>query len=122
MVDGDVIDISNRAPLSAYVQRAANLMDERDALNEDLREVIAEAKEAGYESKILREVIREYRTDPEARNARYAILDTYRQELGLFADTPLGQATVEREERQEQPRRRRRKTQNLDEVEPIGAA
>lgn len=111
-----------QTPLSAYVQRASNIMDERDALNEDLREIIAEAKEAGYESKILREVIREYRTDPEARNARYAILDTYRQELGLFSDTPLGQATVEREERQDQPRRRRRKTQNLDEVEPVGAA
>jgi uncharacterized protein (UPF0335 family) len=119
MVDGEVTSITNRAPLLPYVQRASNIMDERDALNEDLREVVAQAKEAGYESKILREVIREYRTDPEERNARYAVLDTYRQELGLFADTPLGQATVEREA--QQPRRRRRK-QNLDEVEPVGAA
>lgn len=111
-----------QTPLSAYVHRASNIMDERDALNEDLREVIAEAKEAGYESKILREVIREYRTDPEARAARYAVLDTYRQELGLFADTPLGQATVEREAQEQPRRRRRRKTQNLDEVEPAGAA
>lgn len=121
MEDGEIVDISNRPPLASYVQRAANLMDDRDTLNEDLREVIAEAKEAGYESKILREVIREYRTDAEARNTRYAVLDSYRQELGLFAETPLGQATVVREAQQPR-RRRRRKTQYLDEVEPAGAA
>lgn len=121
MVDGDVTNITNQAPLATYVRRASNIMDERDALNEDLREVIAEAKEAGYESKILREVIREYRTEPEVRAARYAALDQMRQSLGLYGETPLGQATLEREA-QEQPRRRRRKTQPLDEVEPIGQA
>lgn len=120
MVDGNIVDSSNRPPLASYVQRASNLMDERDVINEDLRAVIGEAKEAGYESKILREVIREYRTDPEARNTRYAVLDSYRQELGLFADTPLGQATVEREA--QQPRRGRRRKRNLDEIEPAGAA
>lgn len=70
MVDGDVTNITNQAPLATYVRRASNIMDERDALNEDLREVIAEAKEAGYESKILREVIREHRPRSSQRPLR----------------------------------------------------
>src|SRR4029077_8651979 len=85
----------NAEALRGYVSRVENLHEQRDALNADIREVYAEAKDAGFDTTTLREIVREQRMDSEARTARYAMLDQYRQALGMLADTPLGQAAGE---------------------------
>jgi hypothetical protein len=40
---------------------------------------------------------------PEARSSRYSLLETYRFALGLLADTPLGEAAMERAEQETPP-------------------
>lgn len=90
----DVSGVTNTDALRGYVHRVANLHDERDELNEGIREVYGEAKEAGFDTTVLREIVREYRADPEARQSRYALLDSYRQALGMLAGTPLGEAAM----------------------------
>jgi uncharacterized protein (UPF0335 family) len=90
-MDGDHINVA----LRSYAQRIENLHDDRDAVNGDIREVYAEAKEAGFDTTILREIVRERRMEPEARKSRYQLLDEYRHALGMLVDTPLGEAAIE---------------------------
>src|SRR4029077_18083846 len=93
-MDGTTGGVINRDALKDYVHRVAQLHDERDELNESIREVYRESKEAGFDTTVLREIVREYRTAAEPRQSRYALLDAYRQALGMLSDTPLGEAAI----------------------------
>jgi uncharacterized protein (UPF0335 family) len=88
--------VTNADSLRGYVHRVANMHDERDEVNESIREIYRDAKEAGFDTTVLREIVKEYRTDAEARQSRYALLDAYRSALGMLADTPLGEAAMRR--------------------------
>lgn len=89
-MDGDAGGVVNRDALRSYVRRCAHVMDERDNNNADLREVYKEAKDAGFDTTILREIVREFRSEADVRSSRYALLDAYRGALGMLAGTPLG--------------------------------
>lgn len=92
MSDGGVV---NREALRDYVDRVVSLQGQRDELSTDIREVYKEAKDAGIDTTVLREIVREARMEPEARHSRYSLLDSYRQALGLdYATTPLGEAAM----------------------------
>lgn len=88
---GDNIDHA----LRGYADRVVNLHTERKTLNKDIAEVYAEAKGAGFDVTTLREMVRELQMEPDARNARYQLLDEYRVALGLLAGTPLGDYATE---------------------------
>jgi uncharacterized protein (UPF0335 family) len=55
------------ARLKSLVERIERLMDERDGLGEDIRDVFTEVKSAGYVPKVLRKVIVRRRMDPSKR-------------------------------------------------------
>jgi uncharacterized protein (UPF0335 family) len=86
---GDNIDHA----LRGYADRVLNLHNERKELNDNIREVYGEAKDAGFDTTTLREIVREMRMEPDARAARYQLLDEYRIAVGILADTPLGRAS-----------------------------
>lgn len=72
-----------------------------EALEESKRETAAEigglyssAKEAGFDTKAMRAIVKERRMDKEQREALEHVKDVYRMALGMLADTPLGQAAV----------------------------
>ena len=87
----------NADALRSYVDRVELLHDQRDGVTESIREVYREAKDAGFDTTTLREIVRERRMEPEARHSRYALLASYRDVLGMLADTPLGDAAIARE-------------------------
>lgn len=89
--------------LRSYAGRVINMHEERDTLNDDIGEVYREAKDAGFDTTTLREIVREMRMEPEARTSRYSLLETYRLALGLLADTPLGEAAMQRAEQAPTP-------------------
>lgn len=82
--------------LKSLVERIERLEEERRATAGDIREVYAEAKSAGYDTKVMRQIIRERRMDTADRQEQEALLDVYRRALGGYADTPLGRATIAR--------------------------
>jgi uncharacterized protein (UPF0335 family) len=91
-MDGDNIGHA----LRSYADRVVHLHDERKELNESIAEVYKEAKDAGFDTTTLREIVREMRMEPDARASRYQLLDEYRRAVGILADTPLGRAAEER--------------------------
>lgn len=94
----DFSGVINAQALAAYVERIENKWNERGEITEDLKLIYAEAKNAGFDVGILREIVRERRMDPEARESRYAVLDAYRRSLGMLDGTPLGDAAMARRE------------------------
>ena len=69
--------------LKGLVERIERLEEERAALSADIREVYAEAKAAGFDTKVMRQVIRLRKLDAPARGEQDELLDLYRQALGV---------------------------------------
>ncbi len=77
--------------LKQYIERAANIMKEQKDLSEDLKEICAEASEAGVAtSKDLRRRARESLMDPEVLYAQLETARAQREALGWFNDLPKG--------------------------------
>ena len=82
--------------LRSIVERVERLELEKKALADDIRDVYAEAKGNGFDAKAIRQIVRERRQDRDERMEREAILDTYRNALGMLGGTPLGEASIQR--------------------------
>ena len=82
--------------LRALIERIERLTDEKRALADDIREVFTEAKSAGFDPKVMREMLKERAMNADDLREREKLRDLYRAALGVLADTPLGQAATER--------------------------
>ncbi len=89
--------INNQA-LLRYIERVEDLNERRAELGEGIKEIMGEAKNAGFVPKIIRQMIRERAMEQDELQDHLALLDRYRRELGMLADTPLGDAAMDREE------------------------
>lgn len=83
--------------LKALVERIERLEAEKAALAGDLKDVYAEAKGQGFDTKILRKVVALRKKDHAARQEEAALTDMYLEALGMLADLPLGQAAIARD-------------------------
>ena len=63
--------------ICAFVERIENLDTEIGELNEQKKEVFAEAKGEGFDIKILKEIIKLRKQDEEERDERESLLDLY---------------------------------------------
>lgn len=86
----------NNNQLSSIVERIERLEEEKAGLAEDIKGVYAEAKSNGFDVKILKKIIAMRKQDADKRREEQAVIAVYMQELGMLADTPLGQAALER--------------------------
>ncbi len=75
---------SARDQLKTIVERIERLEEEKAALSADLREVYAEAKGNGFDTKALRAVVRIRKQDISERREQEAVLATYMQALGML--------------------------------------
>ena len=70
--------------LKAYIERIERLEEEKAALTADIREVYSEAKGEGFDTKVMRQVVRLRKMDSGDRQEQEAILDLYKQALGML--------------------------------------
>ncbi|BAT57753.1 hypothetical protein GJW-30_1_00263 [Variibacter gotjawalensis] len=73
-----------RDQLKAFVERIERLEEEKKTISDDLKDVYAEAKANGYDTKALRTVVRLRKQDKDERAEQEAILDTYLAALGMI--------------------------------------
>ena len=69
--------------LKSLVERVERLEEEKTALSTDLKEVYAEAKGQGFDTKIMRQVVRLRKMESHEREERDALLDLYLSALGM---------------------------------------
>ena len=72
--------------LRQFVDRIERLEEEKAALAADIKEVYAEARANGFDTKILRKVIRIKAQDRTERQEEEALIDLYLHALGLIPE------------------------------------
>lgn len=70
--------------LRAFVERVERLESEKAAIADDIKEVYAEAKGAGFDTKALRKIISERKQNADDLAEFESILDLYRHALGMI--------------------------------------
>jgi len=63
--------------IRSFVERVENIDGELAELNEQKKEVFAEAKGEGFDVKILKEIIKLRKQDADERDERESLLDLY---------------------------------------------
>jgi uncharacterized protein (UPF0335 family) len=69
--------------LRAFIERVERLEEEKKTIAEDIKEVFAEMKGTGFDTKAVRTIIRLRKKDQAERQEEEAILDLYKAALGM---------------------------------------
>lgn len=69
--------------LRSIIERVERLEEERKALAGDIKDIFTEAKSAGFEVKVIRQIIRLRRQEPAEIEEQETLLDIYRRALGM---------------------------------------
>ena len=73
-----------RDQLKAIIERIERLEEEKKTISDDIRDVYAESKGNGFDTKALRTIVKMRKQDANERAEQETILETYMQALGML--------------------------------------
>jgi uncharacterized protein (UPF0335 family) len=71
--------------LRAFIERIERMEEEKKAISDDIKEIYAEAKGNGFDTKVLRQIVRIRKQDHAERMEQEALLELYLAALGMAA-------------------------------------
>ena len=74
----------NASHLRAFIERIERMEEEKRAIATDIKEIYVEAKSNGFDTKIIRKIVALRRQDSEKRKEEEAMLDLYKNALGMI--------------------------------------
>ena len=80
-----------REQLRSIVERIERLEEEKKAISDDIRDIYAEAKANGFDTKVLRQVVKLRKQDTTERQEQDSIRDLYLHALGMLPDLEAGE-------------------------------
>ena len=69
--------------LRSFIERIERLEEEKSAIAADIKEIYSEAKNTGFDIRVIRMVIRLKKMDRSDRHQQEEILDLYKRALNL---------------------------------------
>ena len=69
--------------LRAFIDRFERLEIEKKDIADQQKEVMAEAKARGYDTKVMRKLVALRKMDPQEISEEEAVLDLYKEALGM---------------------------------------
>ena len=69
--------------LRLLIERIERLEEEKKGIGDDIKDVYNEGKAVGYDTKIMRQVVRLRKMQPDDRREMETILDLYKAALGI---------------------------------------
>jgi len=69
--------------LKSYIERVERLEEEKAGLASDIKDIFAEAKGTGFDTKAIRKLIQIRKQDRAERQEQQAILKMYAQAIGM---------------------------------------
>jgi uncharacterized protein (UPF0335 family) len=78
----DTLGATAQGKLKSLVERIERLEEDRAAVANDLKEVYAEAKGEGFDTKIIRKVVRLRKADTAKRQEEEALIELYITAIG----------------------------------------
>lgn len=79
-----------------FIESIEGLEDEKRRIADEIKGVKARAKSAGFDAKVLTQMLRERRMSHIEREEFQALCEMYRAALGMLNGTPLGEAARKR--------------------------
>jgi uncharacterized protein (UPF0335 family) len=76
-------DIVNSGHLRSFIERIEKMEEEKKAIADDIKDIYAEAKGTGFDSKIIKMIVKLRRQDKDKRKEEEEILDLYLSALGM---------------------------------------
>jgi len=70
--------------LKSFIERIERLEEEKRVLSADIKDVYAEAKGSGFDTTIMRQIIRIRRMDQDDVDEQETLLDIYKRALGML--------------------------------------
>jgi uncharacterized protein (UPF0335 family) len=70
--------------LRLFIERIETLEEEKKGIADDIKDVYAEAKGTGFDTKTMKAIVRLRKMEAAARQEAEALLDTYKTALGLI--------------------------------------
>lgn len=83
MVDEIASQTVAAGQLRALIERIERLEEDKRTIADDIKDVYAEAKGTGFDTKAIRTLIRLRKKDQAERNEEESILDLYKAALGM---------------------------------------
>ncbi len=77
--------------LKQYIEQIERLEEDKKAIQDDIKEKFAEARGAGFDPKIMRQVLKLRKKSQDERDEEDAVLATYLHALEAFEHTPMGE-------------------------------
>lgn len=74
--------------LRSFIERIERQEEEKSAISEDIKEIYAEAKGNGFDTAILRQIIKIRKMDANERMEQEALLELYMSALGMVEAPP----------------------------------
>jgi len=81
--------------LKSFIERIERLEQEKQALAADIKEVYAEAKSSGFDTRIMRQIVRLRKRDQDELDEEETLLDVYKRALGMRPEAGLQSAAAE---------------------------
>ena len=79
--------------IRAFIERIERMEEEKKAIADDIKEIYAEAKGNGFDTKVLRQIVRIRKQDHAERMEQEALLELYMAALGMAAAPPESDET-----------------------------
>ena len=76
-------DIIAADQLRLLIERIERLEEEKKGIADDIKDVYAEAKATGFDTKTMRQIVRLRKMEKHHRDEAEALLETYKAALGL---------------------------------------
>ncbi|UUP17435.1 MULTISPECIES: DUF2312 domain-containing protein [Nitratireductor] len=69
--------------LRSFIERIERLEEEKQTISEDIKEIYAEMKGTGFDTKAVRTIVRLRKKDQAERQEEEAMIDLYKAALGM---------------------------------------
>jgi uncharacterized protein (UPF0335 family) len=69
--------------LRQFIERIERLEEEKKGIQDDIKDIYAEAKGTGYDPKIIRRIVSLRKKDKEERQEEEELLELYKAALGM---------------------------------------
>lgn len=92
-----MIGSNSNGQLKAFIERIEKLDEDKRQISAEMAYVYGEAKANGFDTKIMRKLVALRKKEAAEREEEQSLIEVYMAALGMLADTPLGEAALERE-------------------------
>lgn len=75
---------SSAARLRSFVERIERMEGEKADISTDIKDIYTEVKSAGFDTKVMRQIIRVRKMDAQTRREHEELMDVYQRALGML--------------------------------------